>query len=363
MSTTAPNMPGIKFDWISFTIPENHNDTTLPALVQQLFGVSFGLFQLQERKRNYYKRSWLLSGPNGDKLVEIFTDPDTEGNRNTTLFQITGFTLSAYAANPLNIDPRSLFNEIAALKGRPTVLHICMDDTDGRLPWSEIEELSQPDRYHDHIISPLLRPRRDGAPQPPLNINGQTIYYGKRQGRNSVCIYRKDRLEQTKFPWTRVEYRTTDRAIAAGIMQKVIDGDSLGTMAAGLVRRFLDFRKKTYHSKYNRPQCAWWGSFLGGVEKMVISRDLAPRRMKGPTAKRQRSVDSILKELNSVLGGWNTNEDDFEKVFSFIKERGLDEMARFASAPELEEKPTIQQPPPKMTGWGTSAWGEDWTFD
>lgn len=225
----------LKFDWISFTIPKTLDENTLPGILCELFGLDFQDFKPIPKKRNYYRRSFLLSGPNGNKLVEVFADPDTEHNRNTTLFQVSGFALSAYAGNPLQIDVPELFRGVLALGGKPTVLHICMDDLSGRLPWGEIVELASPEYYRDHIVSTSRRV--------PICLNQETIYFGEKRDRNSICLYRKDKLEGTKFPWVRVEYRTKDRTTAKAIAEKVATGEELGPLAAGLIRRHLTFKE------------------------------------------------------------------------------------------------------------------------
>ncbi|MBT0663524.1 replication initiation factor domain-containing protein [Geobacter pelophilus] len=323
----TPDIPGIKFDWISFTLPAIYNESTLPQLIGNLFATPFELFHLQNRKRNYYKRSFLLSGQNGDKLIEIFCDPDTDKNPNTTLIQISGYALSAYAGNPLSIDVPELFRQVLYLGGKPTVLHIAMDDTANRLPWSEIVELSSPDRYQEQIVSPLIRPRHDGTPQPPICINNETVYFGRRSGRNSICIYRKDRLEQTKFPWLRVEYRTQDRPTAKAIAERIATGDELGPLVSGLVRRFLDFREKSYKTKYNRPSCAWWSEWLGNVDKMIISRDLAPRRKPVAKPKRSKTMEELIRDFDTLMA--RPTESDFQMLSEFLTRHGITELCKF----------------------------------
>ncbi|WP_298439211.1 replication initiation factor domain-containing protein [Geobacter sp.] len=336
-------LDSIKFDWVSFTIPRNLDETTLPAIVQELFGLDFSEFRLIQKKRNYYKHSYLLSGPNGDKLVEVFADPDTEHNRNTTLFQVSGYALSAYAGNPLSIDVPELFGKVLALGGKPTILHIAMDDTAGRLPWDTMVYMSShdEDRYQKHIVCKSRRP--------PNTMNNGTIYFGLRSDRNSVCIYRKDRQEGTKFPWIRVEYRTKDRDTAKAIAEKVAAGDNLGPLAAGLIRRHLTFKEAGHKVKYNRPDCSWWVDFLGGVEKMFISRDIAPRRK--PTKERKaRTMPSIYKDLDSTL----KDPSAFSDFMEYLEARGILDIARFGhetveepeTVVELQEPQTVETTAP-----------------
>lgn len=334
MEYTHLQPDGIKFDWISFTLPRIHDETTLPGLVLELFGLDFQGFREVRKKRNYYRRSFLLGGPNGDKLIEVFVDPDVDDNRetnldnrNTTLVQVSGFALSAYAGNPLQIDVPDLFRRVLAAGGKPTVLHIAMDDMTSRLPWDEIAELSSPDRYRDHIVSTSRRQ--------PININKETIYYGQRRDRNSVCIYRKDRLEETKFAWVRVEYRTTDRPTAKAIAERIAAGDGLGPLVSGLVRRFLDFRQKSLLTKYNRPQCKWWGDFLGNVDKMIICRDLAPRRKPPKPKPKTKPVDQIISDIEYSLDN-DYNGENYAKLMECIKRRGFAEIEKFGKAEQPE---------------------------
>lgn len=320
MSITA----GIKFDWISFTLPRNHNDSTLPALVKDLFGLDFLDFKLKEKKRNYYRRSYLLESPNGDKLVEIFSDPDTIHNQGTTLFQVSGFALSAYAVNPLAIDVPDLFRKFLELGGKPTCLHLAMDDLSSQLPWLTILDYSSPENWQQHIVSTSRRQ--------PISLNNQTIYFGQRKDRNSICIYRKDQQEGTKFPWIRVEYRTTDRSTAKAIAEKIAAGADLGPMAAGLIRRFLDFKEPSIKTKYNRATAQWWLDFCGDVEKMIISRDLAPKRKAAPQPPKPKKMEPIINDLARVM---NPTFDQLDAVVRWLIDQGHSmELAKFDSPME-----------------------------
>lgn len=297
---------GIKFDWISYTLPN-----AVPLTAMEMLGLSIQDFAHIHKKRNYYRESYRLDAPNGEKLLEIFAEPDTFHNRDTILIQITGFALSAHATNPLNIDVQDLFMKMLELGGKPTMLHIAMDDLTGQLPWSTILDYSSPEKWQDHVVSTSRRQ--------PCTINNQTVYFGQRRDRNSICIYRKDQEQGTKFPWLRVEYRTTDRTTAKAIAQRIADGGDLGPLAAGLIRRFLDFKLPSLKTKYNRPSAPWWIEFLGGVEKMIISRDLAPRIINPCPTPRPRKMSTILKDLDQV--GY-ADSSELDQIFGWLKGQG-----------------------------------------
>jgi len=315
-------MNGIKIDWLSFSLPRNYTSSELPDLISSLFGVpacldtaasydpTKAVFKHINKRRNYYGCSYRLDSPGGDKLVEVYVNPITESNRNTTLIQVTGYALSAYAGNPLSIDVPDLCRRLLDKGGKPTAVHIAADDTAGLLPWETILECVAPDQYRERIVTTSRRV--------PITLNQETVYIGNRSDRNQICIYRKDKQEQTKFRWVRVEYRTTDRATAKAIVEHIADGAAIGVLASGLILRHLDFKERSRLTKYNRPTCSWWTQFLGGVEKMIISRDLA-RQL---TPKKERSIPSIktlLRDLETHCRfDWTDRQDLLIKVQDIV---------------------------------------------
>ncbi len=252
---------------LSATIPRTTPAADLPALVADLLGIH-GLDPLavQQRGRNGYRTCYALRTPAGAELVAILTDGTGHGTGTSHII------IHGAAWEAADLDPRRVAEYIMDRGGWSTEVHLAADDTAGILPWQTIRDMSIREDWDSHISTTLCRRRvstrtghTEGDPALVASATGASIYYGTRSSHTSICIYDRRGL-------IRVEYRTRTRGGATDILRRLADGEDLGAMISGIIRRCLRFHAPGRGRKDRRPVAAWWDDFLGASAPIQLPR-------------------------------------------------------------------------------------------
>jgi DNA relaxase NicK len=252
--------------WLSFTLPYDITDDELDKICLELFGYSFKTdFQKGFSIRNAYF-NWFTLNPS-DKLVTVYRN-GIALNKGTTFFEVSGMGLDTLP----KLDVLKVGQFIKEHGGNITRIDLALDDLCGVLPFNEIKELSDKEVYKDRIVSHFNRT----VPVYSKQIS-ESVRFGSSKGKNGIIIYKKNELEGVTFPWTRVEIKIRNREDCMNVMNDLLDGKSLGAVAAGTLRYYLLFKPVGMKPKARRPTLAWWEQFLGDVAKRKLGRSVKQR--------------------------------------------------------------------------------------
>lgn len=286
---------------LCFSLPRDHTPEELPALFADLFSVEITADNLRPvGYRNAYRACHVLETSAGDPLIIAHADGAAR-NRGTTFFLVEGLALDPDSSlNPLDLDLVRVAQRILAHGGQVTQLHLAIDDRSGLLPWRKIVNTALSEDWRDHITTTLCR---TGDSRPVyLQSRGQTLYFGRKTGETSVCLYRKDLEQQVKTSWLRVELRISNRVEATEIIRRLAGGDPIGPLAAGLLAKNLKFLAPgPGKNKARRPLAPWWSEFLNHAEAIRLPKTRPPgyrspwRLPSDPAAKLEKYLGRNLR--------------------------------------------------------------------
>lgn len=298
-----PHMTTAQPHKLCFSLPRDHTADELPALFADLFGVEITDNLRPVGYRNAYRSCYVLETAAGDLLVMAHIDGAAK-NRGTTFFLVEGLALDPDSSlNPLDLDLLHVAQRILAHGAQVTQLHLAVDDRAGLLPWRKIVGAALSEDWRDRITTPLCKPNRKRDNRPTyLQSGGQTLYFGKKTGETSICLYRKDLEQQVKTPWLRVELRLTNRVECTEIIRRLADGDPIGPLAAGLLAKNLKFLAPGQDkNKSRRPLAPWWSEFIGHAEAIRLPRTRPPgyrspwRPPSDSAGRAERYLDRLLR--------------------------------------------------------------------
>lgn len=262
-------MPHFQLHHLALTLPATTTETTLPRLMQELFGID-GIDPADirlPRGRHGYREAYRLTGEHGAELINILLDGVAGNLKGTTHIVVHGAALEMGV-----IDVDQLCREIIGRRGWITRVDLAADDRAGLLPWPEIVEASGPDQWENRITTTTCRHRLnrktgEREPNPPvyLRSDGETVYFGKASSDLSVCLY-------TRRGPVRVEIRIQNRAAATEIVRRIAAGEGVGTLTARVLRRNLIFHVPGFRRKDRRKVSPWWQAFLGSAEAIKLPR-------------------------------------------------------------------------------------------
>jgi len=105
------------------------------------------------------------------------------------------------------------------------------------------------------------------------SITGESIYFGSVKSSLQVRIYDKAKEQgRDGMIWNRVEIQARDER-ADVLASEIISGKSLGEVALGVLKRYLNFidAPEGDSNKSRWPVSVWWAAFLGEIEKVKLT--------------------------------------------------------------------------------------------
>lgn len=182
-------------------------------------------------------------------------------------------------------------------------LDLAMDDDKGLLKMEVIEQA-----IRDCTLTSTYRKGRkieDFDLHTPKS-DGHTLYFGKRTGDSMIRFYDKAAKEGYSGHWVRCELELHDKQ-AAAVCEMIIQDDAcIGVIAAGIVRRKLEFREGLRPDTKNGrtwaawPVASWWDEFLSGVEKMRLGLAPVVRSLQKGKAWLMRQAAPLLATIHDL---------------------------------------------------------------
>lgn len=309
-------MPVCQLHHIAFTLPAPLKSGDLPQLVQELFGIP-GLEPEAvrlPRGRHGYREAYSLTGEHGAELISFLLSGVAANLKGTAHIVVHGAALETGS-----IDVAHICREIVARNGWGTRVDLAADDKDGVLPWSEILECSAVENWAQRISTTTCRARKNPKTgemmeQPPVYLRsaGETVYFGRADSDLSICAY-------TRRGPIRVETRIRNRAATTEIIRRLAEGEDIGAITAGILRRNLRFHEAGNRRKDRRPVCAWWDRFLGAVEPIKLPRQRAKSHC-NPWYTPPTRADKAGKAASRYLLGDGTDGPVVERLRQVIEE-------------------------------------------
>ena len=220
---------------------------------------------------------------------------------------------------------------------RLTRLDIAMDDTTGLLQMERIERAIQ----EATIVSTYRKGREYREFDLKTGQNdGQTLNFGKRSGDSMIRFYdRAAKLGVRDETIIRCELELHD-VQAMAFAEAIIEGQHLGKLTAGIVRRKLDFKDgqqpdRAGGSQYRAWATAkWWDDFLCGVEKMRLSIAPIVRTLEKGRSWLLRQGAALFATITDLDGGCL---DFFSDMMENGRARRPDWQKKLFGAEELSE--------------------------
>ncbi len=320
--------PEKQFEFVDSDDEEQKYDPTKQFTVEQvceLLGTELGQdLERQKGGKLGYRARWSTSAG-----VMILADGEPGMGVHVSM---TGAVVSHVRDVP------GLIRVLIAEGAKFSRIDIAVDDCDGALDLPlmivkcEQGECSSRLRRYSVVKGGLLA---DGV------TVGLTLYLGKRGSDFMARVYDK-RLEQIHehgaepdtLPkhWIRFESECKGAA-AANVAAMLADGAEVGEMARGILTHYLTFRDRSEDKNKARwPVCGWWISWLAGVDKLSIAKQLKrptiERRLKWLTRQASPSIAMLLKTLGPkemteavVTAGHNLSDRQRDEIDSYLYEQ------------------------------------------
>jgi len=272
-------MNHVDFHKFCFTVKQRLSPKQLTVFTEKYFGYPIDSFTVIYKYRNAYKHHYSLQ-----RMVNIYCDGAGD-NSGTTYFEINGL-----GCNTLNIDFKELIRDCFQHNHKITNIHLYLDDTDNILPMERLFTEFKKD-YRNRIISTFK------SVPTLIDSSSRTLNFGSRKSKTQVTIYEKGVYEKADFDWNRVEIKLMDHEVIATHLRDYVNGTELGIIAAGLLKRVLDFKVDGKQLKNRRQSEQFWTDFLGDVEKRKFGRRYLPKPVK------TNIFNKIRSQLTEVLRG------------------------------------------------------------
>lgn len=194
----------------------------------------------------------------------------------------------------------AFFDALLGVEGHFTRLDLAIDVKSTLVTIGRIRRALQ----RKTVVTPYRswedKPKKD--PHTGAMIRDQ-INLGSRKSDSMIRAYDKALEQGVGGPWVRVELELHDGQ-AQRAASLLAEGVPVGELAASILYRKLDFKKKgTAMQKERWPTCHWWAEFIGGVQKLQLSSQKAPRTLESCKHWLLSQVASVLALARDAEGG------------------------------------------------------------
>lgn len=272
-------MNNVDFHKFCFSVKQRLSPKQLSEATEKYFGYPIEAFKIVNKYRNAYRYHYTLHS-----MVNIYCNGAGD-NSATTYFEINGL-----GCDTLAINFKELIGDCFQHNHKITNIHLYLDDTDNVLPMERLFSEFKKD-CRNRIISTFK------SVPTLIDSCSRTLHFGSRKSNTQVTIYEKGVFEKADFDWNRVEIKLMDHEVIATHLQDYVNGTEIGVIAAGLLKRVLDFKVEGKQLKARRQTEQFWVDFIGDVEKRPFGRRYLPKPVKA------HDFNKIRRQLTEVLRG------------------------------------------------------------
>lgn len=271
-------------DWVSVTFKSERKISNLVSVL----GMNFDDFHEQKNGNGFYRKSVRFGS-----IVIFYDSADGEGgvhlNMSGKACREYEF-LSPYKESPLGVWPH-LFSLFAMMDGKYTRLDLAVDTFNKEMMTTTVWRYLQ----KKNVTSQFRKVRRMTAHQiKDFESQGDTIYFGSGSSNIQIRIYDKKaereakskdgkEIEVTVDNWVRTEVQLRDEHACMAVLH-MLSGRPVGNLVKGIMKNYVQFRKKTGDSNLSRrPLASWYLKYLNDVEQLSltpIAQDYTVERVK-----------------------------------------------------------------------------------
>lgn len=312
-NTTATR--GYKFDWLTFTIPEE-KDKNFKILKWLKYDINF----FEECAGRYFFNAGYTLG----NFVNVFYNkPDVERekyavNKHCYVFSGVGCTdLDGH----LESGWLGLFQYLKDQGCKITRVDLALDDFEGKINFDTVEKKLNLEHFRSskRTTSVLKEKKHSGT-------NGETIYIGGRRNASGVngnyFVRFYDKLAEyeskhqllpsqarTSGVWQRYEIQF-NKLKAEQVVEELLKTKDVGKVYSGIMRATIEFleptknkNRKNYQNKNKWRVSPWWENFLQDAEKIQLRH-----------VEQDFSLGSVLSWIRvAVVPTWQVVSEIFAK--------------------------------------------------
>jgi len=289
-NTGATSTRGLSalIDWVSFTVPIPFDGI---SHVYNLLGLDGLDFVRMKKGLNGY----LVYLRRGD--IVILSDGQVDGMGTHVFMSGEGCRQYEFKHGDRW---QGLFRDVFLLGGHFTRLDVAIDDYRGYFRIAEIAEKVEKDEVRTLFKNAsAMSSYRLGSCS---GAAGMTVYLGSNTSRIKMRIYDKAKQMSVDYFWNRIEIEARDERSNL-LAQEIINTNELGRLAAGVLKRYVNFIEPSEDSNRSRWDVSkWWDDFLGDVEKVKLTVKKAQKTLNEVVTWVEKQVAPSLALIKEKYG-------------------------------------------------------------
>lgn len=252
---TVPIVNQCLIDWLAFTIKEQD-----PSQVLEILKLDSGLFTELDRGGSGYAKSMRSGG------IAIYY----QGREDMGCHCIMrGQGCRQYEAHFPELPWLDLLNRALSCRATFTRLDLAHDNVDSTLDLKKLKQAITDKAIRTRFKSASNLNNYDLAGEPG-QIEGNTIYFGKRASRVYLRFYDKAAQLELPFIWKRAEFELKEKR-AHEAAKLLASGLPAGQLFVGILNNYLAVIN---HDNSNTSRCTlqdWWAAWLHSTEKIKLT--------------------------------------------------------------------------------------------
>ncbi|MBW4056529.1 MAG: replication initiation factor domain-containing protein [Proteobacteria bacterium] len=284
VSTPAVNNCALHWLQISIPVDETADDKGLHRICEDIFQLDSFKF---EASKNF------LKGFSGYKIrhdyqgITIFTNHYANGGN---MIYLTGSVCDAIAP-----DLEAIGQYVICNGGKVSRIDIAVDDHCGLLDIATINQA----RLDNTCITSFQKARSTNESNLNTGTNSSpTVVFGSEASDFQIRFYDRAAKDGLDSHWVRCELQLRNKH-ATRFLQQIAEGNSLATVAMGVLQDKLSFRIPNRAKRSRWKFCSWWTEFLQDTKKLSLG--ICKDRHESSIDKQLKWVEKFVAKALSTI--------------------------------------------------------------